>query len=131
MIYAETLYQVKNLDPRLEAIADATYEFDLLEGEQLRTILKRKGLSAPTPDEWDHLRFPFTWPPSDDGVAAQGLELAIRHYVGFPQVKAALQSATDRLAQEFSEENYAEQQRLRRQFSEFKVERRHFTAIAA
>ena len=131
IIYAETLYQAEALDPRIEAIADATFDGDVLEPSRVMTILKAKGLTHPTPDEWDHLRFPFAWPPVDDSSAVEGLEMAIRLYVGLPQVKRALEQATNKLVLEFSEANWQEQQRLLKLVREFKIERRHLIALAA
>ena len=123
MVYAETLLRMNDLDPRLEAIAEATYEFDNLCADEILEIWRSKGLEAPKPDEWDYLRFPFAWPPPNE-IAAQGLEQAIRLYAGRQQIEEALDNSTKQLAEHFTHDNWLEQQRLRKLAREFKMETR-------
>lgn len=130
LLYAETLLAVPDVDERLQVIVDATFQFDLLEREQLESILVDNGYKLPHGDEWDNLRFPFTWPPSDDGSAAQGLEQAIRLYAGRPQIQAALGLVTDRLGRDGGDENFVEQQRLRQRARELDLEWRNVTIAA-
>ena len=130
LLYAETLVSVPNVDPRLGVIVDAAFEFDVLEQGQLESILAENGLRVPRSNEWDRLRFPFTWPPSDEAEAAEGLENAIKLYAGRPQIKMALRHATETLARELTDENFFEQQRLRKRASEFDLEWRNITAAA-
>ena len=120
MFYAETILSVADLDPRLDLIINASFEVDVLDSDQLLSILTHHGHVAPSPEEWDKLRFPFAWPPSDDLAAARGLEEAMKLYAGMPQVQAALDKATERLARESSEENFQEQQRLLRRAMELR-----------
>ena len=128
MLYAETLLQVKDLDPRLHLIVDQTYESDILDREQLVAILSKNGHSLPVAAEWDDLRFPFTWPPPDDLSAVTGLEKALKLYAGLPQVDLALRRATEMLGQDFSDHNWNEQQRLLKRSMEFKLELRQMAA---
>ena len=131
MIYAETILSVRDIDPRLEALVEATFDFDTLNADQILAIWSLKGLQAPTPDEWDNLRFPFAWPPPDDIVAAQGLEKAIRLYAGHQQIKVALDQATERLVECFNDDNWQEQQRLRKLAREFNLESRNLDLARA
>ncbi len=122
MIYAESLLQVADLDPRLEAIADASFDFDILDHDQIVAILDAKGLALPVSSEWDDLRFPFAWPPKNDEPVATVLEKAMKLYAGLPQVKHTLRRATELLAQEFTDDNWNEQQRLLKRAMEFDAE---------
>ena len=122
--YSEELLRVSGLDPRLELIADAAYNFGSLDREQLLTILLGMGHQAPTPKEWDHLRFPFTWPPTDEVQAVAGIEKAMALYAGRPQIMAALRHATQEFEREQTEENWNEQQRLLKRMLEFEKELR-------
>ena len=124
MIYAETLFNVADLDPRLHLIAEQTYESDILDRERLVSILIENGHSIPTAAEWDDLRFPFTWPPPDDLSAVAGLEKALKLYAGMPQIEAALRRATELLGQESSDSNFNEQQRLRKRAADFQLEQK-------
>ena len=131
MIYADTLSKVRDLDPRLDLISEATFDCDGLTVEFIAGLFTKAGLRLPSPQEWDCLRFPFAWPPSDDLSAAQGLEKAIRLYAGRQQIELALEDATKRLAESFSDENWQEQQRLLRRQTEFKLETRQIYQMAA
>jgi DNA primase len=131
MIYADTLARVHDLDPRLDLIAEATFECESLDAAFLAHLITKKGEPLPQPIEWDNLRFPFAWPPTDDLTAAQGLEKAIRLYAGRQQIEVALKQATERLSEFFSDENWQEQQRLLRRQTEFKLETRQVYRDAA
>jgi DNA primase len=128
MFYAETLLQLEDIDERLLAITDAAYDSVTLDRADLETILRDKGLPLPTPAEWDHMRFPFAWPPPDDQEAAKGLEKAIKLYAGLPQIEAALERATKKLELDLCDENLREQQRLLKRAMEFKLELRQMAA---
>lgn len=130
LLYAETLLGVVELDTRIEMIIDATFEFDVLETKDIESILLKNGQKLPERHEWDNLRFPFTWPPHDNAEAASGLEAAIKLYAGRSQIKAALSKATELLACEFTDENFAEQQRLLKRLSELNFEWRVVTKAA-
>ena len=130
LIYAETLIGMPGVDARLRVIADAALDFDVLERENIETILAERGISLPTSDQWDHLRFPFAWPPCDPSNAAYGLEKAIKLYVGREQIKAALEAATVKLGLDFSHENWLEQQRLLSRAREFEIEVRQIDIAA-
>ena len=127
MMYASTLMAANELDPRLEAIAVATYEHDILDSKKIVTILEQAGFCVPGPSEWDDLNWPFAWPPTDDNTAIKGLEGALELYVGLPQVKAALTGVTERLGTETTDELFSEQQRLRERLAVFGV---HFSLLA-
>lgn len=112
--WADTLSQIPYLDRRLSIFVEAAFDSDELTTEMLESRLAQANLQKPSGGEWDNLNFPFTWPPLGPENAEVGLENAMRLYAGLPQVKAALISATHRFAQTFSQEDYDEQQRLRR-----------------
>lgn len=126
--WAETLVDVPDLDPRLDAIIEAAYDVSSLDRKILETILASRKLQPPVPAEWDNLRFPFAWPPPDGEHAENGLEKAIRLYAGVPQVRLALRRATEVFAQTFSDEAWKEQQRLRERAVEFNAELRQMAA---
>lgn len=130
LMYAETLLELPGLDARIGVLLDATFDFDVLEPEQLRSILAKNGLELPQRHEWDNLRFPFVWPPPDGESAADGLEQAIKLYAGRPQIRAALKMATEELAREFTDDNFQEQQRLLRRLGEINFEWRNVTKVA-
>jgi DNA primase len=129
--WAETLLRVRDIDPRLDAFIDASFEVDSLDTPQLEEILEKAGLQAPIPSEWDRMPFPFAWPPRSGKEAEEGLEQAMRLYVGLPQVLFALRQATEDLSRDFSDRAFNEQQRLRELASSMVRDRRPMEVAAA
>ncbi|MCK9543404.1 MAG: DNA primase [Novosphingobium sp.] len=101
-------------DPRFDLLADIADRTRQLESEALATIFAQSGLSAPAPDDYAGLRFGFLLPDAEPGAAADELAMAIGLLAERPAIELALAEATRRLEQEFSEEAFAEQQRLRK-----------------
>ena len=81
-----------------------------LESSDVLTILAKRGLMAPTADDYAGMRFGFLDGKAD--AAAEELAEAVGLLVGLPAVEAALAQATQRHEAEFSDETFAEQQRL-------------------
>jgi DNA primase len=116
--HAETLAKLLPEDPGMAALLDALIGLsDLprngpqpLESSDVLTILAKRGLTAPTADDYAGMRFGFLDGKAD--AAAEELAEAVGLLVGLPAVEAALAEATQRHEAEFSDETFAEQQRL-------------------
>lgn len=117
--HAETLARLEPAEPALAALLDALIGLaDMpqrseapLETDAVLTILAKRGLAAPTADDYAGMRFGFLDGKAE--AAAEELAEAVALLVGFPAVEAALAEATLRHEAEFSDETFAEQQRLR------------------
>lgn len=113
--HAESLARIEVPDPPLAALLDALIDLvhsaaQPLESADVLPILARRGLRAPSADDYAGMRFGFL-----DGKApgaADELAEAVDLLVGLPAVEAALAEATRRHEAEFSDETFAEQQRL-------------------
>ncbi|GEN98778.1 DNA primase [Novosphingobium sediminis] len=117
--HAETLARIEVPDPALAALLDALVDLvhggangsgQALESADVLPILAKRGLRAPLADDYAGMRFGFL-----DGKApgaAEELAEAVDLLVGLPAVEAALAEATRRHEAEFSDETFAEQQRL-------------------
>jgi DNA primase len=81
-----------------------------LESSDVLTILAKRGFKAPAADDYAGMRFGFLDGKAD--AAAEELAEAVGLLVGLPAVEAALAEATQRHEAEFSDETFAEQQRL-------------------
>jgi DNA primase len=117
--HAETLARLGVTDPALAALLDGLIDVvesgahnatQPLESSDVLTILARRGLRAPTADDYAGMRFGFLDSKAPD--AAGELAEAVDLLVGLPAVEAALAEATRRHEAEFSDETFAEQQRL-------------------
>ncbi|WP_072380396.1 DNA primase [Novosphingobium sp. NDB2Meth1] len=113
--HAESLARIEVPDPALAALLDALIDLvhsaaQPLESTHVLPILAKRGLRAPSADDYAGMRFGFL-----DGKApgaADELAEAVDLLVGLPAVEAALAEATRRHEAEFSDETFAEQQRL-------------------
>ena len=113
--HAESLARIEVPDPALAALLDALIDLvhsaaQPLESTHVLPILAKRGLRAPSADDYAGMRFGFL-----DGKApgaAEELAEAVDLLVGLPAVEAALAEATRRHEAEFSDETFAEQQRL-------------------
>jgi len=113
--HAESLARIEVPDPALAALLDALIDLvhsavQPLESTDVLPILAKRGLRAPSADDYAGMRFGFL-----DGKApgaADELAEAVDLLVGLPAVEAALAEATRRHEAEFSDETFAEQQRL-------------------
>ena len=117
--HAETLARIEVPDPALGALLDALIDLvhngpdnanQPLESGAVLPILAERGLRAPTADDYAGMRFGFLDGKAPD--AAEELAEAVDLLVGLPAVEAALAEATRRHEAEFSDETFAEQQRL-------------------
>jgi len=104
-LHADSPWLARLLDVLLEVSERA----GSLESEELRTILAGRNLRVPSADDYAGLRFGFL---GDGSGAADELAEAMALLVELPAVEAALADATQRHETEFSEETFAEQQRL-------------------
>ncbi len=117
--HAEALARIEVADETLATLLDALIDLvhsgannsaQALESADVLPILAKRGLRAPAADDYAGMRFGFL-----DGKApgaADELAEAVDLLVGLPAVEAALAEATRRHEAEFSDETFAEQQRL-------------------
>lgn len=112
--HGEALSRIHPADAGMAALLDALLAFAEsgapLESEALRPILLERQLQVPQADDYDGLRFGFLAQAS--ATALDELAEAIELIVDLPAVESALAQATERLESDFSEESFAEQQRL-------------------
>ncbi|GGZ01162.1 DNA primase [Novosphingobium colocasiae] len=126
--HAEMLARAPSLDPRLALLVDSVDAGEPLESEHLATILAANGLEVPGPAAYSGLRFGFLGPDATLEQDGPDLASAILILVERPMLEAALKAATDRHIHEFTEESFAEQQRLRERMLEFDARLRHMAA---
>ncbi len=115
--HAEAL--ARCMDPRFDILLDANDHGQALESDALATILARQGQAMPSLTDYGGLRFGFL---SHDAAAPQAcaeLAQAIELLVERPALETALADATEQLNREFTDEAYAEQQRLLKRKLEF------------
>jgi DNA primase len=117
--HAETLAHCQALDPRFDLLLDASDHGQALETDALATILARHGLSVPSAADYAGMRFGFLSPDAAPLQAAAELAQAVGLLVERPALEAALAEATERFNREFTDEAYAEQQRLLKRKLEF------------
>jgi len=117
--FAEALSGTPGLDPRFGVLLDCCDADQPLESAALATILKENGAGPPAPTDYAGFRFGFldtaTDPEQSEAELAQAMLLLIER----PVLDAALQAATERHERDFTEETFAEQQRLRERKLEF------------
>lgn len=118
-VHAESLARLSALDVRFDVLLDEAESGNVLESEDLPTILAQRGLAAPGPSEYAGLRFGFLSGAAQDAQAAAELAKAIGLLIERPALELALAEATARLERDFSDEAYAEQQRLLKRKLEF------------
>ncbi|MGV3510687.1 MAG: DNA primase [Novosphingobium sp.] len=112
--HSDALARLRPDDPETCALIDAILvqadEAQPLESERLRTILLERGLRLPSAQNYAGMRFGFLGSGGDS--AGDELAEAIALLVELPAVEEALGAATKRHEAEFSDESFAEQQRL-------------------
>ncbi len=117
--HAEALARLEVGDAGLAALRDGLVDMihggsrsapQPLETSEVLPILTKRGLRAPTADDYAGMRFGFLGGKGAD--AAEELAEAVELLTGLPAVEAALAQATRRHEAEFSDETFAEQQRL-------------------
>lgn len=117
--HAEALARCPALDPRFDVLLDASDHGQALESDALATILARQGQAMPSPADYGGLRFGFLSPDLAPTQACAELAQAVELLVERPALETALAAATERLNREFTDEAYAEQQRLLKRKLEF------------
>ncbi|NLR72381.1 DNA primase [Novosphingobium sp. ERN07] len=112
--HADALARLKPDDPATCALIDALLvqadTMQTLESEGLRTILLERGLRLPSAQDYAGMRFGFLAGSGDS--TGDELAEAVALLVELPAVEEALEHATKRHETEFSDESFAEQQRL-------------------
>ena len=117
--HAETLMSAHGIDRRFGLLVDCCDSADPLESDAVATILAKHGLELPGPSAWSDLPFGFLQPEVGAPQASAELAQAIDLLVERPALEAALASATERFEGEWSDEAWAEQQRLLKRKLEF------------
>ncbi len=114
--HANALARLQPEDAGMCALIDALLvesdSVQALESEVLRTILQERGLRLPTAQDYAGMRFGFLVGSGDS--AGDELAEAVALLVELPAVEEALEHATKRHETDFSDESFAEQQRLRK-----------------
>jgi DNA primase len=112
--HVEELAHLPIADRRCAGYRDRLVEIAMsgqsLDREALATILA--GVAAGVDVRRDSMAFSFTRKNSDPDLARRDLGLAVETLVAKAEIEAALDEATERLKQEFTETAFAEQQRL-------------------
>ncbi len=129
--HAEALWQADLADPRLAALADAMDEGVPLETAALATILAKRGLAAPNPDEYAALPLGFLVEDAPPKQARADLAQAVGLLVERPALERALAEATRRFESDLSEGAYAEQQRLLKRKLDFDSRLRQMASARA
>ena len=123
-VHSEALVRIADGDPRIDILLDLADAGPPLESEKLATILGQKGLTAPTPDDFARIRYPFVVDGTDPAVAAEALAAAIMILAEEPALDAAIEAATARL-------DFDEQQRLLKRKLEFNARLRQMAGARA
>jgi len=122
--HSDFLARMVGSDPRFDVLLDSVDTGRPLESAKLATILADKGLSAPVPDDFARIRFPFVVDGTDPAVAVEALEAAIVMLAEEPALDAAIEAATARL-------DFDEQQRLLKRKLEFNARLRQMAGARA
>jgi DNA primase len=117
--HAEALARTPDLDPRFELLIDCCGAGEALESARLETILRENGSEPPGTADYYGFRFGFLGNGADPEKSAEELTQAIQLLIERPALETALQAATARHETEFTDETFAEQQRLRERKLEF------------
>ncbi len=115
---ADALARLAAHDARIAVLLDAVDLGTALETGALGTTLADKGLSAPVPEDYARIPYPFVAQGVDDAAAARSLAAAVAMLVEEPQLDAAIAAATERF-------DIDEQQRLLKRKLEFEARLRH------
>ncbi|MBV1687392.1 DNA primase [Novosphingobium sp. G106] len=117
--HADALARCTDIEARFDLLLDACDHGQALESDALATILARQGQTLPSPSDYSGMRFGFLSPDMAAPQACAELAQAIELLVERPALETALADATERLNREFTDEAYAEQQRLLKRKLEF------------
>jgi len=122
--HSDSIARIIDSDPRFDVLLDVVDAGGPLESEKLTTILAGKGLSAPVPDDFARIRFPFVVDGTDPAVAEEALAAAIVMLAEEPALDAAIEAATALL-------DFDEQQRLLKRKLEFNARLRQMAGARA
>lgn len=122
--HSDFIARIIDSDPRFDVLLDVADAGGPLESEKLATILAGKGLSAPVPDDFARIRFPFVVDGTDPAVAEEALAAAIVMLAEEPALDAAIEAATALL-------DFDEQQRLLKRKLEFNARLRQMAGARA
>ncbi|EQB08986.1 DNA primase [Novosphingobium lindaniclasticum] len=117
--HAEALAKTPDLEIRFGILLDSLNASVSLESSALTTILQNRGAEPPSPAEYSGLRFGFLEENGSPEKSEEELTQAIQLLIERPVLEAALKAATERHEREFTEESFADQQRLRERKLEF------------
>ena len=129
--HADALAHAALPDPRFAELLDAVDSGEVLETVHLGTILARRGLAPPAPEEYAALRFGFLDDAAPTELARADLAQAVALLVERPALEAALAEATKRFERDLSDGAYAEQQRLLKRKLEFDARLRQMASARA
>ncbi|WP_260923530.1 DNA primase [Novosphingobium sp. 9] len=125
--HAEAIARTPDLDPRFGVLLDCWDAHGPLESAELATILTKNGVEAPHSTEYAGIRFGFVDGRGEPEKARAELIQAIQLLTELPMIEQALAAATERHEREFTDETFAEQQRLRERKLEFDKRLRQMT----
>ena len=116
---ADLLARAAELDPRFDAILEMFESGEALDSQGVATTLSKIGREVPVPSEFVGVRSDFLMESAPPAEARAALRELLSLLVERPALEAALAAATARHEQAFSDETFAEQQRLRKRLLEF------------
>jgi DNA primase len=134
-MHGEQLARARFDDPRQAALIGALLDCcdgtGPLETAAIDTILAQRDLRIPTAGDYAGLQAAFLDPAGNRVAAIAELGEAVALLVERPALDAALADATARLEREFTDETYAEQQRLLKRKLEFAARLRQMASARA
>lgn len=110
--YAEQLSKVEDLDPRIDVMIDSLDDGTHPHKENFLLAIELKGLKAPSPKEFDYLRFPFSWELSEPYDAITSLKEAVSLYSNLREARRQLKIAQERYERDFDHTSELEKNRL-------------------
>jgi DNA primase len=94
--HADALVRTPGLDPRFDLLLDASEAGARLENDTIATIFESTGLTAPTPDDYARIPWPFLRDGADASKACEALAAAVAMLTEEPALDAAIAAATER-----------------------------------
>jgi len=94
--HADALVRLPDLDPRFDALIDASEGSQPLEYAALVTIFETRSLTAPSPADYARMPWPFLKDEADAAKACEALAAAVAMLTEEPALDAAIAEATER-----------------------------------
>jgi DNA primase len=94
--HADALVRLPDLDPRFDALIDASEGSQPLEYAALVTIFETRSLTAPSPADYARMPWPFLKDGADPAKAREALAAAVAMLTEEPALDAAIAEATER-----------------------------------